>query len=199
MKTGLMLFPLLLLAVAGCTRGPSDCARSVAQFRATLRTDPSLAAVPDDAIDLARAHRTETSTACVLANGYADDAEKARRDPPPPVTPIVLASPTPALIEVGTPRVHFEITPPPFVATPPVTPADRVRHTVAEPTPAPSPEATVATPTPAPVVQPTPNARAACRRDCASVWNPLARTACEQRCDGATPLPGATSEPIIIH
>ncbi|HVO29764.1 MAG TPA: hypothetical protein VMV18_03475 [bacterium] len=205
------LLPLLLLA--GCQRTPADCARSVEQFRGTLRTDPTLASVPDSAIALARAHRADKSSECIVANGYADDAERARTSPPagePSSTPGGASVVPPS---DGTPRVHMEITPPPTpqqAAPPripgnggtPVSPLEPAGRTGRPEAPA-SPEspraASPETPAPPPSSAPTPDVRSTCHSDCENVANFQARVACHQRCDGATPLPGATASPVIIH
>ena len=200
-----LVLPILLFTAA-CTRAPSECARSVESFRATLRSDPTLAAVPDFAIDLARAHRSDASTACVLANGYADDAERARRNPPQP-SPASSSSPDsnamPGVEAAGTPRTRFEITPHASPETTPIRPAIDLTPRTGPRGDEPGPTETPAVPLPKAAetadAAPTVNASAACRRDCESVAYPLARTACEQRCDGATPLPGASAPPVIVH
>jgi hypothetical protein len=196
------LLLLSLLAVAGCSRPTPDCVHAVAQFRETLRSDPTLAKSPDRAIEMARAHRDDKSTECVLANGYADDAEEARVHPPVAATPETAAA-TPQQAEVpGTPRVHFEITPTPPPAPTAAAQTPRSTQPFVDPDVrstelAPAPTVTAAPPVPE--VQRTPNPLAQCRAACQNWANLQARVACEQRCEGATPLPGATAAPVIIH
>ncbi len=206
MRTALVL-PILILA-ASCVRSSPECAKSVEQFRATLRFDPTLATAPESAIETARAHRGEKSSACVLANGFADDAEFARRNAaasPAPTTTVRTG--IPQSDPDATPRVHFEITPPAHTeSTPSVRPGPAGGPAPVTPVLGASP----ATGGPAAATSSTPDdvrpsetaagsASAACRKECESTAYPLARTACEQRCDGATPLPGASAAPVIVH
>lgn len=220
------VFPLLpLLLLTACTHTVPECENAVKEFRATLATDPTLAGAPDDAIDAARAHREDRSVACLLANQYADDAESARKNPPPPSTPTPPSfASTPPVGPVGTPRVDLLIderasqasdggdrsTPPPPPPPPAGSEPDSSVGSSSVPTPAPAlagdddgdgesaaakEAAAAATHAPSGAS----DSRAACHAKCAEWANFQARVACNQRCDGAAPLPGATASPVVLH